>query len=156
MKRVMLMLMTVLVFGLSAWCQKSSVMMMGEACLRSSNIPHVKTMLLNEGFTVNKTSELNNSTNVVYENNAESSYDKLFIVVDKYPNTKSLKEIKFLFPASGKFYKQWSMENKQWGYKYAPNGKNSDEYREVYSNGNGQYMGVNLNNKGWIELTFYK
>lgn len=152
MKKILLMFMAVLMFSLSAFCQNSSVMMIGEACLRSSNILHVKTMLLNEGLTINKTSELNNATNVVFENNADNVSDKLFIVVDKYPNTKTLKEIKFIF-TTGKFYRKWSSENRQWGYTYI---SSNDKYREVYSNGDGQFMGVNLNNKGWIELTFYK
>lgn len=156
MKKVFCLLMAIIACSLNVWSQKSSVMIIGEACLRSGNIPHIKTMLLNEGLTINSTSELNNNTNAVFENSAESPYDKLFVVIDKYPNTKTLKEIKFLFPASGKFYKQWSSESRQWGYKYSPGAKNSEEYREVHSNGNGQYMGVNLNNKGWVELTFYK
>lgn len=154
MKKLIVLFLAILAFSLNSWSQ-SSVMVIGEACLRSSNIPHIKTMLLNEGLTINKSSELNNKTNLVFENQADNSYNKLFVVIDKYPSTQTLSEIKFLFPASGKFYKQWSSENRQWGYKYDPSANNG-EYREVYSNGNGQYIGANLNEKGWIELTFYK
>ena len=158
MKKVCLLLMAIILCSLSGWSQ-SSVMLIGEACLRSSNIPHVKTMLLNEGLTINKSSELNNKTNLVFENQADNSYDKLFVVIDKYPGTQTLSEIKFLFPASGKYYNQWSNEYSQWGYKYDPNAKGG-EYREVYTNRQedyrGKYMGVNLNKKGWVELTFFR
>ena len=89
----------------------------------------------------------------MFENQADNSYDKLFVVIDKFPDTQILSEIKFLFPASSKYYNQWKNEYRQWGYKYDPYAKG--EYREVSTNGKGQYIGANLYKKGWVELTFF-
>ncbi len=65
MKRVMVMLTTVIVCSLSAWCQVASVVSLGTEALEKNNFSAVKQMFNDEGFKIDEYAPANSSTKAV-------------------------------------------------------------------------------------------
>lgn len=65
MKRVFLMIMTVIVCSLSAWCQVASVVELGTNALEKNNFSVVKQMFNDEGFKINEYAPANSNTKAV-------------------------------------------------------------------------------------------
>lgn len=76
MKRILLSCVFVLCAILS-WGQ--SVVVMGKAVTMSNNFSHAKTMLINDGLSVDKTSKLNSANCVVFTNSGKYQ-DNILIV----------------------------------------------------------------------------
>ena len=88
MKRFLLFLIVTL-HSVFSWAQ-SSVVQMGEAVVRCNDFAFAKTMLLNEGLSVVKSSKQNNANTIVMSNGSESTYSILYVILTKYPKSKKI------------------------------------------------------------------
>lgn len=134
------------------WGQ-SSVVMMGKAVTQSNNFTHAKTMLVNDGLSIDKTSKSNSANCVVLTNSSNSSYDVLYVYLYKKANSKKVDKCQFVFNPNGKHGRRIGADLVKWGYTFDGSGK--PNYRELYSNGN-LGCGLDVNSKGWMEATFLR
>lgn len=77
---------------------------MGEAVVRCNDFAFAKTMLLNEGFSVVKSSKQNDPNTIVLSNGSESIYSILYVILTKYPKLKKIKKCVFKFSPNGRFF----------------------------------------------------
>ena len=93
MKRVMLMLMAVVMCSLSAWCQVTSVVSLGNAALEKNNFSTVKQMFNNEGFKIDEYAPANSNTYAVGMD-GRGDYALMWSITAN-PN-QTIKEVSFL------------------------------------------------------------
>lgn len=142
----------VAICNISAWCQ-SSVVMMGKAVTQSNNFVHAKTMLINDGLSVDKTSKSNSANCVVLKNSNSNSYNILYVYLYKKKNSNKVAKCRFVFNPNGKYGSVLGSDLLKWGYTY--DGPAEPDYSELYSNEN-LGAGININSKGWMEVTFLR
>jgi hypothetical protein len=151
MKRFLLSLF-VTMSSIFVWGQ-SSVVQMGEAVVRCNNFPFAKTMLMNEGLSVDKTSKLNSANCIVLTNAPTDNLHYLSVVMRKQPKSKKIKNIVFTFSPNGIFYSELGSEAIRLEYRLDNDTKSS--FKELYSNGQ-KHMGLDFNSRGWMVATFYR
>lgn len=139
MKRFLLFLIVTL-HSVFFWAQ-SSVVQMGEAVVRCNDFAFAKTMLLNEGLSVVKSSKQNNANTIVMSNGSESTYSVLYVILTKYPKSKKIKKCVFKFSPNGRFFGSLGKDQIRFGYSYCRD--NDTIFRELYRNGN-HCMGMDI------------
>lgn len=150
MKRLLL-LVIVTLCSISSWAQ-SSVVQMGEAVARCNDFAFAKKMLFNEGFSIVKSSKLNNANTVVLSNGSESTYSILYVTLTKCAESKKIATVEFKFHPNGRFYFSFSRDLTRWGYScYYDN--DGLCFKDMYNKGT-YYIGINANEQNWMEVTF--
>lgn len=132
---------------------QSSVVQMGEAVIRCDNFTFAKTMLLNERFSVDKTSKRNSVNCVVLTNAPTDNLHFITVELRKQAKSKKIKNVIFTFHSSGKYSKNIAMELINWNYKVDKS--EGTGFREFWSNGN-KHIGIDINSRGWMVATCYK
>ena len=141
----------VVLFTILSWGQ--SVVLMGKAVTMSNNFSHAKTMLMNDGLTVDKTSKLNSANCVVLTNSGKYQDTILIVRLYKAAKSKKVEKCEFIFSPDGKFHRTLALDLQRYGYVYE--GSAEPDYTELYSCDN-LGCGLNLNSKGWLEATFLR
>jgi len=148
MKRVMVMLMAVFLCSLSAWCQ-SSIVAIGKAVTQSNNFEHAKTMIVNEGFTLDK--EQSTAECVIFKN-APKYADGLVVIRLYKKGTSKVAKCEITFAGNGKYGRNLARNQRNYGYSY--DGPGAPNFAELYSC---EYLGMGLDSlDGWLVATFLR
>ena len=132
MKRVILMLMAVIAFSLSAWCQSSVIIPMGNEILTKNSLMSAKQIFKNEHMSLDMLS----STHGVYMDDLSRDFS-LLVSVDANRNG-TIKEVSFLCGAM--YCLGLEEELSKINYKLIKSGKTTLENgasvpQKIYSNG---------------------
>lgn len=152
MKRFIL-LFIVTLCSVFAWGQ-SSVVQMGEAVIRCNDFSRAKTMLLNEGLYVVKSSTENSANTLVFSNRSNDTYRVLNVILTKMPKSKKIQDVVFRFHPNGRYYASLSRGINRLGYSYCHD-NDGLSFKDIYHNGN-HYMGVDIDEHNWMVVTFYR
>lgn len=150
MKKILFSCVFVLCTVLS-WGQ--SVVVMGKAVTMSNNFSHAKTMLINDGLSVDKTSKLNSPNCVVFTNLGKYQDNILIVRLYKAAKSQKVEKCEFVFSPNGEFYRTLGRDLRKYGY--VNEGSAEPDYKELHSCDN-LGCGLNINSKGWLEATFLR
>ena len=153
MKKVLLMLMTVLLCSLSAWSQTPSPAIVGMAVSQSNDFTHAKKMLVNDGYVYNQKSST--SSCAVYEYSGARYADEAVIVkIYKLRKTNKVEKCVILF--GQKYIQRFSRDLSQYGYRMTnTSGMSIGRFQELYENDK-YAVGIRINEQGWFEATFFQ
>lgn len=138
-------------WSILSWGQ--SVVVMGKAVTTSNNFSHAKTMLINDGLSVDKTSKLNSANCVVFTNKGKYQDNILIVRLYKAAKSHKVEKIEFLFSPNGKFFRSIGTDLRKYGYVYE--GSAEPDFQELHSCDN-LGCGLNINKQGWLEATFLR
>ena len=130
-----------------------SVVVMRMAVTMSNTFAHAKTMLINDGLSVDKTSKLNSANCVVLTNSGKYQDNVLIVRLYKAAKSQKVEKCEFVFSPNGKFYRSLGADLRKYGYVYE--GSAEPDYQELHSCDN-LGCGLNINKQGWLEATFLR
>lgn len=145
----MVMLMTVFLCSLSAWCQ-SSVVTIGKAVTQCNDFAFAKKMIVNEGLTFDK--KESTSKCAVFKNSPKYADDVMVIKLYK-KGTNKVDKCVIIFAGDGKFGRTLASDQRNNGYTY--DGPAQPNFAELYSC-NHLGMGLDRDAKGYLVATFLR
>ncbi|MDE5595429.1 MAG: hypothetical protein K2I89_07650 [Muribaculaceae bacterium] len=151
MKRAMLMLMAVLMFSVSAWCQNAASI--GRAVTQVDDFAYSKKMLTADGFVLNQ--KQTTTTCLVYEwPKAKYADEAMIVKIYKMPNSQKVEKCVILI--GQKYLSHFGSQLREYGYSRTnPNGLSIEPFQELYEDEKFA-MGARINKRGWYEATFFR
>lgn len=145
--------MTVLLCGLSAWCQ-ISVATIGKAVTMSNDFAHAKRMLTNDGLVYDTKSTPSHAIFRI----AQYAYADEVLIVEVYKKKGTKNVEKCVITFGQKYLKKLDADLRRLGYAHsdaAEYGLSIEPFQMLYECDR-YAMGFNINEKGWCVATFFR